>query len=582
MEADRDLLFGLLALWVRLIEPAQLIAANTMRASRQNLSLPELLIELGWLKSSDKAHVDDLVEQELRKTAADAQAAATVHHEGPPAASADPERTIAPPEVQRSPGDLTQVYGATADLTGLHQPGAEERYTLVRLHATGGIGRVWLALDNDLGREVALKELRPDQAGNAALQARFLKEAQITGQLEHPGIVPVYELVRRPDSQQPFYTMRFIKGRTLCEAARAFHVERQASRFDSLEWSTLLNAFVMVCNTVAYAHSRGVLHRDLKGQNVVLGAFGEVEVLDWGLAKLVDATELVASEASGTAGAVESAETAMTRAGDVIGTPANMAPEQAQGELGQIDHRTDVYGLGSILYEILTGEPPFSGPDAHDVLRRVKEEEPAPPSRLWAEVPAALEAACLRALAKRPADRFAAASELAHEVQQWQELERKQAEDALRASEALYHSLVETIPQMILCKDREGRFTFANRKLCAEFGATLDDIRGKTDYDFFPHELAEKYRREDNTVLESGQTLDIVEEHLTPEGERLYVQVVKTPLFDPAGKTIGIQGVFWNVTEHKRLEDALAGSAAELVRLKEQLETFTGRPPKAT
>src|SRR5262249_55676059 len=148
-----------------------------------------------------------------------------------------------------------------------------ERYTLTHLHASGGIGRIWCARDSTLGRDVALKELRPERAGDRSLSARFLNEAQITGQLEHPGIVPVYELAQWPNTRQPFYTMRFVKGRTLSEATRAYHEKRVAGKADSLELLMLLNAFVTVCHTIAYAHSRGVIHRDLKGQNVVLGDF---------------------------------------------------------------------------------------------------------------------------------------------------------------------------------------------------------------------------------------------------------------------------------------------------------------------
>ncbi len=337
----------------------------------------------------------------------------------------------------------------------------------------------------------------------------------------------------------------------------------------------------MVCNTVAYAHSRGVLHRDLKAQNVVLGDFGEVEVLDWGLAKLVDSTELPVPEASVGACPGEPAESGMTSPGDLIGTPANMAPEQAGGELGRIDCRTDVYGLGSILYEILTGEPPFAGPDAREVLRKVRDEEPTPPSRLWTDVPAALESACLRALAKLPADRFASAGELAQEVQQWQEVERKQAEDALRTSEALYHSLVETIPMKVWRKDASGRFTFGNKGFCEAIKHSIDELIGKTDYDFFPAQLAEKYREDDAWVMATGNTLETTEEHRTADGQLLHVRIVKLPLLDGQGRIIGTQGMFWDVSDQKRLEDAHAATAAELVRLKEQLETLTARPSKA-
>jgi PAS domain S-box-containing protein len=135
--------------------------------------------------------------------------------------------------------------------------------------------------------------------------------------------------------------------------------------------------------------------------------------------------------------------------------------------------------------------------------------------------------------------------------------ERQRAERDLRQTELFYHSLVETIPQMILRKDLEGRFTFANQKFCAELGHSLDEILGKTDLDFFPRELAEKYRSDDRKVLESGQALDVVEEHVTPKGEKLYVQVMKTPLYGPDGKAIGIQGIFWDVTRRMEAEEQL-------------------------
>jgi two-component system, NtrC family, sensor kinase len=135
--------------------------------------------------------------------------------------------------------------------------------------------------------------------------------------------------------------------------------------------------------------------------------------------------------------------------------------------------------------------------------------------------------------------------------------ERRQAEQARAQTEVFYHSLVETIPQMILCKDLDGRFTFANDKFCVELGTTLDNFKGKTDFDFFPKELAEKYRRDDKQVLDSGQILDVVEEHVTPKGEKLYVQVMKTPLYGADGKAIGIQGIFWDVSERMRAEEKL-------------------------
>jgi WD40 repeat protein/serine/threonine protein kinase len=302
-------------------------------------------------------------------------------------------------------------------LTGASESEWRAGYKLTSVHATGGIGRVWLAHDDNLGRDVALKELRPERSDNPALRERFLHEARITGQLEHPGIVPVYELVRSPAGQQPFYTMRLVKGRTLADTARDYHQKRAVGQVGPLEHMALLNAFVGVCHAIAYAHARGVIHRDLKGQNVVLGEYGEVIVLDWGFAKVLDQPE----EGHDAVSFPIASETLpeQTLPGQVIGTPAYMAPEQAQGRRDLIDRRTDIYGLGAMLYEILTGQAPFIDPDSRELLRKVREEEPAPPRQVHPGASPALEAVCLRALAKKPADRYESASELARDVQRW-------------------------------------------------------------------------------------------------------------------------------------------------------------------
>jgi serine/threonine-protein kinase len=357
--------------------------------------------------------VEKLFQRKLRKHHGDAKA-------GLAEATTDPVRRsldgLADGDIRQSVAGLATIPDRPGPAaTTPYQPEARDRYTLSRLHATGGIGRVWLARDRGLGRDVALKELRPERAGHPAVAARFLKEAQLTGQLEHPGVVPIYELGRRPEDQQPFYTMRFVRGRTLAEAAAAYHRRRASGEAGPLELRELLTAFAGVCNAVAYAHSRRVLHRDLKPQNVALGDFGEVIVLDWGLAKVLGEYE------DGTAPlqVPTNGETDETVQGQVLGTPAYMAPEQAEWRLDLLGPASDVYGLGAILYEILTGRPPFQGDDATAVLRRVVHEPPARPRSVDKTTPAALEAVCLKALAKKPGDRYGTAKELAAEVQRW-------------------------------------------------------------------------------------------------------------------------------------------------------------------
>jgi PAS domain S-box-containing protein len=566
IDVDRNLLFGVMALQAGLIDSRKFIDACTLWTTGKDVALADLLVQNGSLVPADKSHIEYLVERNLQQHRGDSKASL-----------AD-----APDQIKRSLAALVDadIHRSLAELPREHddplattvvtpQP---RRYTLGRLHATGGLGRIWVAHDREIERDVALKELRPEQAGNEVLRKRFLKEAQITGQLEHPGIVPVYELSRWDDDQHPFYAMRLIRGHTLTEAAQALHEMRQRSQAEPLEFLTLLNAFVAVCNTVAYAHSRGVIHRDLKGQNVVLGDFGEVVVLDWGLAKVVGGSEAEPATYSFNQGSGGPTAEALTIQGQTLGTPAYMAPEQAAGRLDEIDARTDVYGLGAMLYEILTGRPPFRGFDTAEVLKNVCELAPTPPRCYWADVPQTLEGVCLRALAKKPGDRYRSASALAQDVQQWQEVQRRQAEEALRASEALYHSLVETLPLNVWRKDAQGHFSFANNAFAEATKRPLSELIGATDFDLFPPELAEKYRHDDAMVRETGQTLEATEEHLRADGEKLHVRVVKIPIRDANGEVVGTQGVFWDVSDRQRLEEKLGRTLAELEALKRRSE----------
>ena len=312
------------------------------------------------------------------------------------------------------------------------------------------------------------------------------------------GVIPVYGLGHDP-SGRPFYAMRLVKGESLKEAVARFHRAEGPGRDPrerALALRRLLGQFIAVCNTIAYAHSRGVIHRDLKPGNVLLGPFGETLVIDWGLAKVVGRPES-ARDASNPAyirfldwrakvvGRPESARDVTeatlrpaladtageTLPGATVGTPAYMSPEQAAGSPDEVGPASDVYSLGATLYCLLTGRPPVEESDVGRALLRAQRGEFLPPRSLNPAIEPALEAICLKAMALKAKDRYHSPRELADTIEvllasDYEKLE--QAHRELHQTQVFYHALVEAIPQMMLCKDLEGRFTFANRRYCRD------------------------------------------------------------------------------------------------------------------
>jgi WD40 repeat protein/serine/threonine protein kinase len=440
---DRSLLFGILALQVGMIEQADLLDAFHRWSQDKSCHLAQILVDRGALTAEDRATLDGLVrrhieryggnmERSLAAMAAPGAFLAGLRRVGDREIEASLAYVSAQSDGAPSSPDrlgLTKAGSefdsdATTDWSLAHSTSAGGRYHILRPHARGGIGLVSVALDAELHREVALKEILPEQADNPTSRTRFLREAEITGRLEHPGIVPVYGL-GMCDAGRPYYVMRFVRGETLKEAidhsrqADALAASERAGKSRALR--QLLSRFLDACNALSYAHSRGVVHRDIKPSNILLGPYGETLVVDWGLAKVVGQDVPVESaegtlRPEGPSGGSGSSETV---AGTAVGTPAYMSPEQAEGRIEAIRPASDVYSLGATLYCILTGRPPFEGGDLVEVVRQVRQGDFPAPRRLDPRVPAALDAVVRKAMALRPGDRYASVQHLAADVEHW-------------------------------------------------------------------------------------------------------------------------------------------------------------------
>jgi serine/threonine-protein kinase len=368
MDTDRNLLFAVLALQADLIDRDRFVRACTLWAAHKERAIADLLLEQGWLTFDGKAVVDQLIAFKLRKHGGDVQAslaeAAGADVRGALASipDADVERSVA--ALPDTPARPTRVAPAAEDFSTVPPAACAGRNILYEEIGCGGIGRVLRGRDAELRRDLAVKVLRDEYRNDAKVQRRFVEEAQISGQLQHPGVVPIHELGRFPDGQ-PYFTMKLVKGRTLAALLNEHPDPGQ-------DLSRFLTIFQQVCQTVAYAHSKGVIHRDLKPANIMVGAFGEVQVMDWGLAKVLT-TEGGDAEATTARTVIRTVRAGSTTDEDggtgVVGTPAYMAPQQARGEIGTVDKRADVFGLGAILCVILTGRPPFVGDSREQVLR---------------------------------------------------------------------------------------------------------------------------------------------------------------------------------------------------------------------
>jgi serine/threonine-protein kinase len=420
--SDRNLLFGILAVQMNFVCRDDLVAGVTHWVQHKETPLGEILRQQGKLTNSQVAALDAVIVQYVALHGQEPLLGLQALSGASTVASA-----MTPIEDEDVRAAVAQIMSLTEPRTTTYVPAAAAgRYRKLHLHQEGGQGQIYRAEDSELERPVALKEIKPQFADDPQTRQRFLLEARVTGQLQHPGVVPVYGLGTEEDGR-PYYAMRFISEERLTDAINEFYrADRRTNPGERrLRFGRLLRRFVDVCNAVAYAHDRGVIHRDLKPGNIMLGRYGETLVIDWGMAKAGVAPRRATAPDDEPAVAAGDGDLDATRPGGVKGTFAYMSPEQAFGNLDLVGKASDIYSLGATLYQLLTGRPAFVGSSADravagaEVQAKVKKGAFPPPIEVRADVPPALDAICLKAMAFKPADRYASVLDLAADVEHW-------------------------------------------------------------------------------------------------------------------------------------------------------------------
>ncbi len=478
---DSQLLFGVLCVQVGIVSPERFLDVAAAWSIEPSRSLPDRLVESGAISSEDRSMVQRMVEKALaahrvvrqaslppigglsveesllsssrellRSIMVEGVGGKREHVEQAPS-DAEPPGSIgsqedASPPFPQASVPVTSEERISREQEGRYVPidknflesdGVCQRATDVvdaQLGA-GGMGRVLLELDRHIGRVVARKELlvaqdpsgstqevgsdfmEPRATPESVLYGRFLREARITGQLEHPNIVPVYELGKSSDGTL-YYTMRLVRGKTLERAIEACENLR--------ERLALLPHMAELCHAVAFAHGHGVIHRDIKPQNVMVGEFGETLVIDWGLAKVSGSENFSGSALSPGIDLVDDPKGARTVA-RYLGTPSYMAPEQAWGKLEQVDERSDVWSLGAVLYHLLTGRPPFLGSNPIEIINKVREGGLVPAQERCPGIPPELLSVLDRCLCVSREGRYPDAGKLSDDLNRFLSGERVEA-----------------------------------------------------------------------------------------------------------------------------------------------------------
>ncbi len=414
---DRNLLYGVLAVQLDYIRPLQMLSAANYWMLNKKLTMGQILVELGSLTREDCDLLDRVVDRHVARTGSPSNSLSSIQE-----SNVDAEKGVALTElVSRLQGTPNQSDAST------HSPANESnsrlgpRYDLIRSLAKGGLGEIFVAHDQELDREVALKKILDDDQISVDIRQRFIAEAKITGGLEHPGVVPVHGLGTLPNGQ-PYYVMRLIRGRSLEQTIHEYFKQRAEGGLGTdgdRRFRALIRAVMDACYAIGYAHSRGVLHRDIKPQNIMLGKYGETLVVDWGLAKVLGSVPESMMRSELPIDERRSGDSAPTAMGSVLGTPAYMSPEQAAGNINELDRRSDVFSLGATLYAVLTGQAPFRGATREEILDAARRHLFQKPRELNATISRGLEAICLKAMAFKSEQRYATAIELAEDLESW-------------------------------------------------------------------------------------------------------------------------------------------------------------------
>lgn len=496
----QQLLFGVMAIQLGFVTAQQVLACGAEWATRHKespgLTLAAVLEERGQLSAGQRRMVEDLAAQALELAGGDGDKALdSLSPRTRAVAGSLSHSMVAGPTLPRSTqpqvDSLSEGENVVDEVPGRYAELSNAEGEPIEL-GRGGIGRVMLVHDAALGRDVAMKELIPEVTSDVTrataqtmrLEERFLREARVTGQLEHPAIVPVYEVGRRTDGTL-YYTMMRIRGRTLDAAVQQTRTLEGRLR--------LVKHVLQVAQALAHAHARGVVHRDIKPQNVMIGSFGETYLLDWGLARVQGKSDPRASDLK-----LAPDITGAANEGGAVGTPSYMSPEQAAGRLEEVDARSDVWGLGAVLYEVLTGRPPYEGLNPFDVLSKILRDPVRPVRELEPSVPTELMAICDRCLQRKKAARYQGCDALArdleayltggtvsaYEYSAWQLLERFVGRNrwaVLASGVAAVALLTVTVVGVLrVNRQREEAGAFA-RVLLSEVRAAVGDLETSRD-----------------------------------------------------------------------------------------------------